>query len=100
MEVVAEDAGGATHSVWRTVGTGGSFGAGPLQLHVGLDRAVRVKQVRVRWPDASRSWASYDGLDVRHTYRIVQGEAPVALDRPPIPFRRAASAIQAHLHSP
>lgn len=100
VEVVAEDAAGATHSVWRTVGTGGSFGAGPLELHVGLDRAVRVKQVRVRWPDASRSQTSYDGLEVRRTYRIVQGEAPVALDRPPIPFRRAASAIQAHVHAP
>ena len=68
--------------------TGGSFGSGPLQLHVGLGHTNRVQQVRVRWPDSARTLTSYDDLAVRSTYHIVQGEAPVKLDRPPVPFKK------------
>lgn len=88
VEIVAADSAGKTRTIFRTVGTGGSFGSGPLQLHVGLGSAVRVPLVVVTWPDSLRSVARYGGLQVRRTYHIVQGMAPVLLDRPPVPFRR------------
>jgi hypothetical protein len=88
VEVEVADARGAVRTIRRTVNTGGSFGSGPLQLHVGLGRTSRVRQLRIRWPDSARSVATYDDLAVRKTYRIVQGEAPVVLDRPPVPFRK------------
>jgi hypothetical protein len=99
VEVAVADANGKIRTLWRTVGTGGSFGAGSLQLHVGLGRAARVKKVRIRWPDATRTLTSYTDLGVDRAYHITQGEAPVMLDRPPVPFRKATFALPAdHQH--
>ena len=92
VELVVADAEGATRSIWRTVGNGGSFGSNPLQLHVGLGRATRVQSVRVHWPDKVRSVTSYSDLSVRSTYHIVQGGAPVLLQRPPVPFRKVKTS--------
>jgi hypothetical protein len=89
VEIVAEDSAGVTRAVRRTVGTGGSFGSGSLRLHVGLDRAVRVRQLRVTWPDRERSQDTFTNLPVRSAFRIVQGEQPAVLQRPTIAFRRA-----------
>ena len=87
VEITAADSSGQTRIVRRTVGTGGSFGSGSLQLHVGLGSAVRVPLVRVTWPDSARSTTTYLNLEVRRTYHIIQGQAPRALDRRPVPFR-------------
>jgi len=72
------------------VRTGGSFGAGSLQLHVGLGPAIRVQEVRIQWPDSTRTKTSYRDLALDQTYHITQGDAPKALDRPPVPFRTQA----------
>jgi hypothetical protein len=95
------DASGAVRTVHRTVNSGGSFGAGPLQLHVGLGRATAVREVRVTWPDAARSKNSYRDLAVGHVYHIVQGSAPVMLERPAVPFRKVMLSpppAEAHKH--
>ncbi len=91
VEIVATDATGASRSIFRTVGTAGSFGAGPLQLHVGLGAATAITSVRVRWPDMTRTRTAYANLTVNRFYRITQGDQPVLLDRPPVPFRTVAS---------
>ncbi len=91
VELVVADSAGKERSLYRTVGTGGSFGAGSLQLHVGLGAAVRVSQLRIRWPDAARSTSTFAALETRRTYRIVQGQAPEQLGRGPVPFRKDGS---------
>lgn len=58
VELVVDEVGGGTRTIRRTVGNGGSFGAGSLQLHVGLGRATQVQQVRIRWPDSARTATS------------------------------------------
>jgi len=100
VELVVVDSKGATRSLRRTIGTGGSFGSGSLQLHVGLDRAVRVQLLRITWPDLARSTQSFANLEVRRTYQIIQGQAPAVLDRPPVPFRQDQAASRQHRHVP
>jgi len=90
VDVVAVDAKGAARTVRRTVGTGGSFGAGSLQVHVGLGPATRVQEVRIEWPDSLRTKTTYRDLALDHTYHITQGDAPKVLERRPVPFRSAA----------
>jgi hypothetical protein len=90
VTVEARQADGTVRKLFRTVSTGGSFGAGSLQLHVGLDRAIRIERVTVRWPDAEQSTTTYPDLSLDRFYRIVQGQAPVLLDRPPVPYRKVA----------
>lgn len=100
VQLVVADAKGATRTLFRTVNSGGSFGAGPLQLHVGLGLATALREVRVTWPDAARSKTSYTDLAMDHAYHIVQGSAPVMLDRPPVPFRKVTLSPppDAHQH--
>lgn len=87
---------GQPRTFHRTVGTGGSFGAGSLSLVVGVGRARSIERVDITWPDASRSTSSHTGLALRRTYHIVQGGTATVLDRPPVPFSTRGAA--AHLH--
>jgi hypothetical protein len=99
VEVIAAEPNGGTRTLRRTVGTGGSFGAGSLQLHIGLDHATRVQRLTIRWPDASRTTTSYSDLSVNQYYHIVQGGQPELLQRPPVPFRKALPASpSSHVH--
>jgi len=98
VDLTVMESGGKTRTLRRTIGTGGSFGAGSLQLHVGLGRGTRVKQLRIVWPDGARSTTSYSDLAVNRVYHIVQGEPPVVLERPPVVFRRSLTLPAAGKH--
>ncbi|MES2177788.1 MAG: CRTAC1 family protein [Gemmatimonadota bacterium] len=86
VELDVIEGNGSRRTLRRTVGTGGSFGSGSLAVHVGLDDATSVRQLRITWPDAARSVSRFENLEVRKTYRIVQGKSPEVLDRPAVPF--------------
>ena len=100
VELEVVDARGTSRTIHRTVGTGGSFGAGSLELQVGLGRAVRVGELRIRWPDAARSTDSHPGLAVNRAYRITQGQSPVELERPPVKFRKVPPGPHPGTHEP
>ncbi len=93
VEIIVADSTGAARSLHRTVGTGGSFGAGPLQLHVGLGAAATVREVRIQWPDKAHSRASFTNITADHFYQIVQGGQPTLLDRPTVRFRTMAAGF-------
>lgn len=94
VELTVTEVGGGTRTLHRTVGTGGSFGAGSLQLHIGLGRATRVARLDITWPDADHSTTSYADLAVDRVYHIIQGGLPTALERPPVEFRRSLGSSQ------
>jgi hypothetical protein len=98
VEITTANSAGAARRIHRTIGTGGSFGAGSLQLHVGLGNAVQVRQLRITWPDAARTTQSHGDLAVNQSYRIVQGKEPVLLQRPATPFRKIPGAGAAEHH--
>jgi hypothetical protein len=107
VQLLVADAAGRTRRLYRTIGTGGSFGAGSLQLHVGLGRATSVKELLIQWPDAARTTTVHADLAVDHFYHVKQGDGPVQLNRPPVPFRKVplgappgASAPSHASHSP
>ena len=50
IRVTVRNAGGAARSIYRTVGSGGSFGASPLEQHVGLGKAAVIEEMEVWWP--------------------------------------------------
>jgi hypothetical protein len=47
--------GNTTRSIYRTVGSGGSFGASPLMQHIGLGKAARIESIEILWPSGSRA---------------------------------------------
>jgi hypothetical protein len=50
---VTVDAAAGRRTIHRTVGSGGSFGASPLQQHVGLGAGVRTVDVEIWWPTSN-----------------------------------------------
>jgi hypothetical protein len=99
LELIVEQPGGQSRKITRTVGTGGSFGAGSLQQEIGLGQAARIESLRITWPTAQHTIETHKDIAVNQVYHIIEGEAPQRLDRPPVPFRKAAdSAHSAHFH--
>jgi tetratricopeptide (TPR) repeat protein len=50
IKVTVENQGHGTRSIYRSVGSGGSFGASPLQQHIGLGKSARILSVEIWWP--------------------------------------------------
>jgi hypothetical protein len=44
---------GVNRSIYRDVGSGGSFGASPLEQHIGLGKSARIVDVEIRWPGSN-----------------------------------------------
>jgi len=50
ITVTVENEGHGTRSIYRTVGSGGTFGASPLQQHIGLGKSAKIVSLEVYWP--------------------------------------------------
>jgi tetratricopeptide (TPR) repeat protein len=55
IKVTVENEGRGTRSVFRTVTSGGSFGASPLSQHIGLGKSARILGLEVLWPTSKTS---------------------------------------------
>jgi tetratricopeptide (TPR) repeat protein len=53
VKVTVENPGGEKRSIYRTVGSGGSFGASPLAQHIGLGKSARITELEVWWPTSN-----------------------------------------------
>jgi hypothetical protein len=54
IRVVVTSAAGE-HSYYKTVGTGGSFGASPLRQEIGLGQAQSIARVEIFWPRTGKT---------------------------------------------
>jgi tetratricopeptide (TPR) repeat protein len=61
IKVTVENKGHGARSIYRTVGSGGSFGASPLEQHIGLGSSASHVSVEVYWP-ASGSRQIFHGV--------------------------------------
>jgi hypothetical protein len=50
IDVTVENDGGNRRSIYRTVGSTSSFGANPLEQHIGLGHGARIVSLEVWWP--------------------------------------------------
>jgi hypothetical protein len=50
IKVTVRDTAGASRSIHRVVGSGASFGASPLEKHIGLGRAKAIESIEIWWP--------------------------------------------------
>jgi len=53
IKVTVENEGQGMRSIYRTVGSGGSFGASPLQQHIGLGKSARIMNLEIAWPTSN-----------------------------------------------
>ena len=53
IKVTVEDQGQGQRTIYRTVGSGGSFGASPLAQHIGLGKSARIVDLEIWWPTSN-----------------------------------------------
>jgi ASPIC/UnbV protein/PPIC-type peptidyl-prolyl cis-trans isomerase-like protein/VCBS repeat protein len=53
IKVTVQDQGRPERAVYRTVSSGGSFGANPLEQHIGLGKSAKISNVEVWWPTSN-----------------------------------------------
>lgn len=67
--------GGAPRTLVRFVGGGGSFGANPLELHIGLGSAERIARLEVFWPTSGTTDVLLD-VEPNQVLRVREGAHP------------------------
>jgi len=50
IKVTVQNDGLPVRTIWRTVGSGGSFGASPLEQHIGLGKSAQIQSLEIFWP--------------------------------------------------
>ena len=53
IKVTVQDQGQAERSVYRTVSSGGSFGANPMEQHIGLGKSAKISNLEIWWPTSN-----------------------------------------------
>jgi len=61
IKATVRNEGAGTRAVYRTVGSGGSFGASPLEQHIGLGKSARIENLEIWWP-ASNTRQNFSGV--------------------------------------
>jgi len=91
IKVTVQGADGTRREIHRTVGSGGSFGASPLEQHVGLGKAARIVEVEIRWPASGTRQVFTDVMKNQVIEIREMDDRYNALDRTPLPLggRRA-----------
>jgi FG-GAP-like repeat/ASPIC and UnbV/PPIC-type PPIASE domain len=53
IKITVDNAGQGKRSIYRTVGSGGSFGASPLSQHIGLGKSAHIDELEIWWPSSN-----------------------------------------------
>jgi hypothetical protein len=59
IKVTVKNGAEGTRSIYRTVGSGGSFGASPLQQHIGLGKSAQITSIEIVWPGSNRTLQTF-----------------------------------------
>lgn len=95
VELTLEDG----RKLYRTVGTGGSFGASSLQQEIGIGSASRVKELKIAWQNGPMQ--SFADLAVNRKYRVTEGRPEAEeIEQKYIPFRKAMKSQHAQHTAP
>jgi hypothetical protein len=97
IKVVVETKSGE-RAIYKTVCSGGSFGASPLRQEIGLGQATRIKQIEVFWPVPGQTQVLRD-LAMDRFYRLRQGETnatPMAVKQ--FKFATSLTGHEHHQH--
>lgn len=72
IRVTVKNDGRAVRSVYRTVSSGGSFGASPLEQHIGLGHAAEIQSIEILWPDGSTVPQKLSNVETNQAIEIKQ----------------------------
>jgi ASPIC and UnbV/FG-GAP-like repeat len=79
-----------SRDIYRTVNSGGSFGASSLRPHIGVGKATVIDELEIRWPGSGLVQTVKGPIAADSTYELREGEAGLKSVRAP---SAAASAL-------
>jgi tetratricopeptide (TPR) repeat protein len=71
IKVTVENDGRAVRAIYRSVVSGGSFGASPLEQHIGLGHGARILDLEISWP-TSNTTQHFRGIDKDQAVEIIE----------------------------
>ena len=78
---------GVQRSIYKHVGSGGSFGANPLRQTIGLGQAERIERVEILWP-RSGATQTLTGVPLDKALQVLEGrDGFIDLALEPVPFK-------------
>lgn len=84
IAVTVQDDGQPRRSIYRTVGSGGSFGASPLEQHIGLGKNAKIVSLDVVWP-TSHTYQHFSDVAKNQFIEIKEfSNTYTKLDRKPV----------------
>ena len=84
IKLTVENEGRGIRSIYRTVGSGGTFGASPLEQHIGLGGSARIVELEIWWP-GSGTRQRFAGLAKNQAIEITeQARSYTRIERVPI----------------
>jgi hypothetical protein len=78
---ITED--GKSRDIYRTVNSGGSFGASSLHPHIGLGKATVIDELEMRWPGSGLIEMVKDPIPADALYELREGKGSLELLRVP-----------------
>jgi tetratricopeptide (TPR) repeat protein len=69
IKVTVQDRGQVERSIYKTVGSGGSFGANPMEQHIGLGKSAKISSVEIWWP-VSNTRQKFSGVAVNQFIEV------------------------------
>jgi tetratricopeptide (TPR) repeat protein len=84
IKVTVENEGHGSRSIYRSVGSSGSFGTSPLEQHIGLGKSARIVELEVWWP-GSNTRQRITGLGKNQSVEITElARSFASIERRPI----------------
>ncbi|MEM9821985.1 MAG: CRTAC1 family protein, partial [Bacteroidota bacterium] len=86
-------------TIYRTVGTGGTFGSSSLQQEIGLGKAQSIRSIEITWPRADRTPSVYTNVPINRIVKIIEGENAFKLiDAQKVRFKKGSGHAHHHNH--
>ncbi len=70
VKLSVQNEAGEIRSIYRTVSTGGSFGANSLQLEIGIGKAITVLEIEVQWANKSKTTQTWKKLEINKRHLL------------------------------
>jgi hypothetical protein len=64
---------GVSRSVYRTLNSGGSFGASALRIEIGIGEAKSIDQIEITWPKNQKKQI-FKNIQPNQYLKIIEGE--------------------------
>jgi hypothetical protein len=71
IKVTVENKGRGSRSIYRSIGSGGSFGASPLEQHIGLGSDARIMNLEIWWP-VSNTRQHFSNVEKNQALKITE----------------------------